>query len=115
MINKLQEFEVETKLKFYRIIMNYYDNINNRFDEDPFAKNAHGISKSYHEVLMLLKFLQTKPQVKILNINYYDFYYTVIKNRKEKDIVDNQNENDFIIFNDVIKPNRYVGIKGREK
>ena len=32
-----------------------------------------------------MKFLQTKPQVKFMNINYYDFYYTVIRKRKEKD------------------------------
>ena len=31
---------------------------------DPFAKNAQVISKIYHEVLLLMKFLQTKPQVK---------------------------------------------------
>ena len=33
-------------------------------DQDPFSKNAHGISKIYHGVLLLMKFLQTKPQVK---------------------------------------------------
>ena len=41
--------------------------MNIRFDEDPFAKNAQSISKFYHEVLKLMKFLQTKPQVKNLN------------------------------------------------
>ena len=30
-----------------------------------------------------MKYLQTKPQVKNMNINYYDLYYTVIKNRKK--------------------------------
>ena len=39
---------------------------------------------------MVMKFLQTKPQFKNMNINYYDLYYTVIKNRNEKKIVDNQ-------------------------
>ena len=48
-----------------------------------------------------------------MNIIYYDLYYTLIKNRK--DIVDNQCENDFISLNDVIIPNHYVEIKGREK
>ena len=62
-----------------------------------------------------MKFLQTKPQIKNMNINYYDIYYTIVKNRDEKEIVDNQNENDFISLNDVIIPNHYVGIKGREK
>ena len=50
-------------------------------DEDPFAKIAQGIVKIYHEVLFLMKFLQTKSQVKNMNITYYDLYYTVIKNR----------------------------------
>ena len=52
--------------------------------EDTFAKNAQGLGKICHEVLLLMKYLQTKPQVKNVNINYYDLYYTVIKNRKEK-------------------------------
>ena len=29
--------------------------------QDPFAKNAQGISKNYHEVILLVKFLQAKP------------------------------------------------------
>ena len=36
--------------------------------EDPFSRNAQGISKVYHEVFLLMKFLQTKPQVKNMNI-----------------------------------------------
>ena len=89
--------------------------MNIKFDEDPFAKNAQGISKTYHEVLNLMKLLQTKPQVKNMNINYNDLYCTVIKNRDDKEIVDNQNENDFISLNVVIIPNHYVGMKGRKK
>ena len=53
-----------------------------------------------------------------MNINYYDLYYTVIKTRDEKEIVDNRyenNENDYISFNDVIIPNHYVAIRGIEK
>ena len=46
--------------------------MNIRFDEDTFAKNAQGISKIYHEVLSLMEFLQTKPQVKNMNFLYYD-------------------------------------------
>ena len=52
-------------------------------DGDPFAKNGQGISKICHEVLLLMKFSQTKPQVKNMYINYYYLYYTVIKNRDE--------------------------------
>ena len=71
--------------------------MNIRFDEDPFARNIQGVSKIYHEVLMLMKFLQTKPEVKNMNINYYDLYYTVIKNREEKDIEEEHHENDFLV------------------
>ena len=69
-------------------------------------KITQGISKIYHEVLKIMKFLPTKPQVKNMNIVYYDLYYTVIKNRDEKEIVDNQYENDYISFIDVIISNR---------
>ena len=71
MNNKLQQLKGKTKLKFYKK-SKYYDNMNIGFDEDPFAKTAQGVSKIYHEVLKLMKFLQTKPQVKNMNINYYD-------------------------------------------
>ena len=74
--------------------------MNIKFDEDAFAKISQGISKLFHEVLLLMKFLQTKPQVKNTNINNYELYYIVIKNRDEKEIVDNQYENDYIYFND---------------
>ena len=59
-----------------------------------------------------MRFLQTKPEVRIMNINYYDLYYTVIKNRDDKEIVKNKNgnnENVYINFNDV--PNHYIGKK----
>ena len=82
--------------------------------EDPFAKTAQGVSKIYHEVLLLMKLLQTKPQVKNKNTNYYDLYYTVIKTRDENKDIDNQyesDENDYINFNDSIIPIHYIGIK----
>ena len=78
MINKLQSLKCKTKLKFFKNISDYYIEMRNRNfqsnQEDAFAKNAQGISKIYHEVLLLMKFLQTKPQVKNMKINYYDFY-----------------------------------------
>ena len=80
--NKLQSLKSKTKLKFYKNISNYYDEMKNeniRFGEDPFSKNSQGISKVYHDVLLLMKFLQTKPQVKNMNTTYYDLYYTLIK------------------------------------
>ena len=84
MINELQSLKGKTILKFYKNISNYYDNMNIRMNEDTFAKNAQGIRKIYHEVFLVLKFLQTKPQIKTMYINCYDLYYTVIKNRDEK-------------------------------
>ena len=111
MINKLQELKGKTKLKFYKNISNYYIEMKNKNfqtqDQDPFAKNAQGISKIYHEVLLLMKFLQTKPEVKNMNINYYDLYNTVIKVRNENKDIDNQyknDENDYIDINDIVIP-----------
>ena len=85
--------------------------------EAPFSRKTQGISKIYHEVLLLMKVLQTKPQVKNMNINYHDLYYTVIRIRDENKDKDNQHEgddNDYIMFNDFITPNHYVEIKPRE-
>ena len=75
-IDKLQSLKGETKLKFYKNISNYYVEMKNRnfqTQEDPVAKKAQGISKIYHEVLLSMKFLQTKPQVKNMNIDYYNW------------------------------------------
>ena len=61
-----------------------------------------------------MNFLQTKPQVKNMNIIYYDVYFTVIKVRDKNKDTDNQYENDdndYINFNDIITPNHYIGIK----
>ena len=35
-----------------------------QIQEDRFSGNPQGISRIYHEVLLLMKFLQTKPKVK---------------------------------------------------
>ena len=86
------------------------------YQQDPFAENAQGISKIYHEILLLMKFLQNKPQIKNMNTNYYDLFYTVIKTRYENDNIDNEYENDdndYIKFSDIV-PNHYIGIKPRE-
>ena len=111
MINKLQELKGKTKLKFYKNISNYYIEMKNKNfqtnNQDLFSNNAQGISKIYHEVLLLMKFLQTKSQVKNKNISYYDLYYTVIKIRDENRDIDNQyenDENDYIDINDFIIP-----------
>ena len=73
MINKLQSLKRRTKLKFYKNISSYYDKTKQKnfpTQEVPFSKNAQRVSKIYQEVLLLMKFLQTKPQVKNMNINY---------------------------------------------
>ena len=114
MINKLQQLKGKTKIKIYKNLSNYYNEMKNKnfeTQEDPFSRNAQGTCKIYHEVLLILKFLQSKPQIKNMNNNYYDFYYTVIKNGDESKDIDN---NDYINFNDNITPNHYVGIKPRE-
>ena len=83
-------------------------NKNFQTQQDPFSRNAQGISKMYHEVLLLMKFLQTKPQIKNMHIIYY-LYYTVIKVRDENRDIDNQyenDENDYINFIDIV-PNQY--------
>ena len=65
-----------------------------------------------------MKFLQTKPKVKKININYYDLDYTVIKTRDENRDIDNQYDNDvneYININDFIPPNHYIGIKNNNE
>ena len=62
------------------------------FEEDTFSENVESFSKIYHEDLLLLNFLQTKPEVRIINNNYCDLKQTIIKNRDEKEIVDDENE-----------------------
>ena len=60
----------------------------------------------------------TKPQVKNMNINYCDLYYTVMKTREENNDIDNQYEdgdNDYINFNDFITPNHYIGTKNKNE
>ena len=39
------------------------------FDKDPFKKGAQGIVEIFHEVLLIMKLLQTKTQVKKKKIN----------------------------------------------
>ena len=117
-INKLEELNGKSKLKFNKNISVYYlemKNINFQSNnQDPFAINTQGISKIFLEVLLLMKFLQTKPDIKNMNINYYDSYYTIIKTRgenKDTDTQYNDDYHDYIDINDFITPNHYIGIK----
>ena len=84
MTNKVQQLKGKTKLKMSKNISNYHDKMDIRMDEHAFSKNAQGISKLCHELLLLIKFAQTKPQVKNMNTKKYDLYYTVIKNIERK-------------------------------
>ena len=114
MIDKLQQLKFKVNVKFYKNISNYYREMKNKnfqTQEDPFSKNAQGINKIYHEVLLLMTFLQTKPQGKNMNINYYDLYYTVIKTGDDNKDNDENNEKYLINFHDFITPNQYIGIK----
>ena len=52
-----------------------------------------------------------------MNINYFDFYYTVVKTRNENRDIDYHYENDFndyIDNNDFNTHNHYLGIKPHE-
>ena len=67
MIDKIQQLKGKTKLKFYKNSSNYYNEMKNKnfqIQDDPFSRNAQGISRIYQEVLLFMKFLQTKPRVK---------------------------------------------------
>ena len=117
---KLQSVNRKTRLNFYKIISNYYDEMKHKifkFEEDPFSKNAQGICKVYHEMFLLMRILQIKPQAKNMFIKYYDLYYTLIKNRDEKEIVDDKYENNeiyYIKYEDFISPNHYIRKKKRQ-
>ena len=59
--------------------MNYLRQSRNfHFEEDPFSEKAQSIAKTMYEALFSMKFLQTKPQIKKTNINYSDFFYTLV-------------------------------------
>ena len=75
-----------------QIISNYYDELNYRKqggcfqpEEDGFAKDAQSINIVFQEIFLLKKLLQTKPQVKGININNYDLCYTVSNNLTEEE------------------------------
>ena len=100
MVKKLQQLKGKTKLGFYKKLSKNCDEMNIRrpsgtfqFEEDTCSKNAPGISKIYYEVLLLMKFLQTKPQILKMNNNSFDLYYTVLKNRDENEVVNDKYKN----------------------
>ena len=74
---------------------------------------AQGIIKTYHEVFLFMKFLNTKLEIEIMKKNCYHLFYTV-KNRDDEEIKDKQKENDYIKLKDFNKPNHNISIKPRE-
>ena len=45
-----------------------------QLEEDAFSKGAEEISEIYLEVILLMKFSTTKPEIKIMITKYYDLY-----------------------------------------
>ena len=125
MMTKLQSLKGKTKLKFSKKISEFYNkmrirrqNGNSQLAEDPFSKGAQCNSKIYTEVLFLMKFLQTNPQIKNMNIKFYDLYYTVMKDGDEKEIINDECENienDYNKNDDYITPNHYIGRKNNHE
>ena len=72
MIKSIQSSEGKTISKFDQSINKYSGEMKYlrqsghfHFDEDPFAKNAQKMVKVFHQVILLEKFLETKPQIKL--------------------------------------------------
>ena len=83
-----------------------------QFEEDPFANKTEGISKICHEALLLLNFLQTKPQLKSMNINFFNLYFTNIKNRDDRE--EQELDNYDILYDNKFMPIYDTGTKARE-
>ena len=104
----MQQLKGRTKLTFCQNKSYYYDELNIRrqsgsfqLEEGPFSKGAHGKAKIMHEVKVLLKFLQTKHEIENIINNFYDLFFTVIKNRDEQEIVNEcENDKDYKDFDD---------------
>ena len=76
MVNKLRSLKVNTKnkisSKYFFDQMNYMRQSNTFVFEDPLAKNIQGIGMIMNESLLIMIFLQAKPQMKNKTINSYD-------------------------------------------
>ena len=77
MIDNSQNLKLKTTLKVYPNISNYHNEMKYRrqsgtfqSEENPFSKNEERITKFYLDVILLLKCVQTKPQVKKINFNF---------------------------------------------
>ena len=56
-----------------------------QFEEKPFSRGAQGVVFIMHQVLLIMKFLQTKSHVKSKNTRSYDFYYTVVQSLSDEE------------------------------
>ena len=88
MINKLQSLKYETKLKIHQIKSKFYDKMNYRRLGGSFQMGEDFFSRAFLklEALLLMKFLQIKPQLKSLKIVFYDLCYASIKNLSEEGV-----------------------------
>ena len=64
-------------------------------EEGHFAQTAQAIRKSFHEVLLVMKILETKPHVESIYLNYYDLYCSVNKSLVEKENYANNEISDY--------------------
>ena len=120
MIYKLQSLKDKIKLKYNQNLSNYYEEVNYRrqsgtfrFEEDPFGNKVEGIGENYQELLTIMNILQTKPQVKNMNFEYNDLFYTVKENRDQ--IVLEEIYNYDKLCDNIRMPSFDIGIKPREQ
>ena len=59
--------------------------VNFQFEEDPFMEKAQGVAMITHDALVLMKFLQTKPQKENKPIFFSNSYCTIFKNLSDED------------------------------
>ena len=101
MIKKQQGLKGKTKLKFYQktgdFLMKWISKGNVlifSLKKILLVRTFKVLQKFCHEVLLLVKFLQTKQHVKSMITKYYDLCYTVIKTRDDYETVNDKYEND---------------------
>ena len=73
----LQSLEFKINIKIYANISKYYDELKYRrqsgsfhYEEVIFRKNEERITKFYPEIILILKILQTKPQIRKVIFNF---------------------------------------------
>ena len=84
--------------------------------EGAFSGKAQCISIFFDEVLFVVKLLQTMPDVESMKKTYYEFYYTIIKNRggKQEQELDKYDNVISYLYDEIIMPTYNLGIKRGE-